>query len=185
MKRISWNSPVVLGFTIISGIVLGLNILTKGLTNHMFFSIYRTSFTDPFFYIRLFGHVLGHASVEHYTRNMVVILLVGPLLEEKYGSRRFLILLCLVAVVTGLFHIFLDGGSALLGASGIDFALIILASITGNTRSNTIPMTLIIVSIIYIGQEVYSGVITHDNISQLTHILGGIVGAGYGMLENK
>ena len=148
MKKISWNSPVVLSFALVSGLALEANIITNGLANGLFFSVYKSSFTDPLFYVRLFGHVLGHANLEHYTSNMILFLLVGPLLEEKYGSQRFLSIIAIVALVTGLVHIFLPGRSALLGASGVDFALILLASVTGSRTGNAIPLTLIIVAII-------------------------------------
>ena len=185
MKRISWNSPVVLSFALVSGLALAANILTNGLSNRLFFSVYKGSFTDPLFYVRLFGHVLGHASLEHYTNNMILFLLVGPLLEEKYGSQRFLSIIAIVAMVTGLVHIFLPGRTALLGASGVDFALILLASVTGSRNNNAIPLTLIIVAVIYIGQQIYEGLTIADNISQLTHIIGGSIGAVYGMAVQK
>lgn len=181
MKKISWNSPVVLGFVFLSLFVLVLNILTRGYTNQLLFSVYKSSFLNPLFYIRLFGHVLGHGGIEHYFNNMLLLLLVGPLLEEKYGSKRFLTLLLLVALVTGLVHILIGKQTALMGASGVVFACIILSSITGRADAKTIPVTLIIVALLYIGQQVYEGIFVNDNISQLTHIVGGIVGALYGL----
>ena len=184
MKRISFNSPVVLTFTLLSGIALLLNYLTGGLTNALLFSVYKGSLLDPLFYIRLFTHVLGHANLEHYTSNMILFLLVGPLLEEKYGSKKLFFIIMLVALVTGIIHVILPGYSMLLGASGVDFAFIILASITG-TRDNRIPLTFIIVAIIYIGQQIYQGILLRDQVSQLTHIVGGCVGGIYGLTYKK
>ena len=40
---------------------------------------------------------------------------------------------------------------------------------------------MIIVALIYISQEIYAGVTTADNISHLTHIIGGSIGAVYGL----
>ncbi len=182
MKRIKWNSPVILWFVLICGLVLCLNIFTNGYTNSTFFSIYKSSYTNPLFYIRLLGHVLGHANLEHYLNNMMMILLVGPLLEEKYGSKKLITIMVVVAIVTGLVHIFLNGNSALLGASGIVFAFILLASTTGRRKDNEIPFTLILVAILYIGGQIYEGIFTKDTISQLTHIIGGLIGAGYGLI---
>ena len=184
MKKISFNSPVILSFTIISGIVLLLNYLTGGITNSLLFSVYKSNMMNPLFYVRLFGHVLGHANLEHYASNMILFLLVGPLLEEKYGSKKLFFIIMLVALVTGIVHILLPGNSMLLGASGVDFAFIILASITGN-NDNKIPLTLIIVAIIYIGQQVYQGILVRDSVSQLTHIVGGAVGGIYGLMNKR
>ncbi len=184
MKKISFNSPVILGFALLSLASLVLNMTTQGYTNAYFFSIYRTSFTDPMQYVRLFTHVLGHASFTHYTNNMLMLLLVGPLLEEKYGSKRILRVMIAVALVTGIVHIMLPGNSALLGASGIVFAFILMASVTG-TRGK-IPLTMVIVAAIYIGQQIYTGVTSADNISQITHIIGGSIGSIYGLsMQNK
>lgn len=186
MKRIKWNSPVVLWFTLLCGATLILNYVTAGASNTLLFSVYKSSFKDPLFYVRLFGHVFGHASVDHYINNMMMLLLVGPLLEEKYGSNRLMTIMAVVAVVTGLVHIFLQGNTALLGASGIVFAFILLASTTGRRKENEIPMTLILVAILYIGVQVYEGIFVKDTVSQLTHIVGGVIGAGYGlMLKSK
>ena len=179
MKRITFNSPVVLGFAIISAIALAMNIVTNGYTNMMFFSVYKSSWTDPLAYLRIFTHVLGHASISHYANNMVLFLLVGPLLEEKYGSSRLFSIIATVALVTGLVHILLPGNSALLGASGVIFAFILLSSVTGDGKG--IPLTMIIVALIYISQQIYEGVTVADNISQLTHIIGGSIGAVYGL----
>ena len=87
MKKITWNSPVILSFALISLIALGLNTITNGTTNYLIFSVYGGSLLNPLFYLRLFTHVLGHADLSHYMNNMLLFLLVGPMLEEKYGSK--------------------------------------------------------------------------------------------------
>lgn len=84
-------------------------------------------------------------------------------------------------MITGLIHILLSPNTGLLGASGVDFAFILLASVTGSRSGNEIPLTLLIVAIIYFSQQIYAGVTASDNISQLTHIIGGAIGAVYGM----
>lgn len=184
MKKIRWNSPVVLGFAIVSLIVLVVNRFTGGKANLLLFSVYRSSYTNPLFYLRLFGHVLGHISVEHYMNNMLILLLVGPLLEEKYGSKKFLFIIMAVALATSVAHLIVGGNAILLGASGVVFACILLASVTG-TSEDEIPVTLILVALLYLGQQVYDGLFTKDNISQLSHIVGGAVGAGLGLFLRR
>ena len=80
MKKITWNSPVILSFVLVSGAALLLNWASGGWANRYLFSVYSGSLLDPLFYVRLFGHVLGHASLSHYSGNMILILLIGPLL---------------------------------------------------------------------------------------------------------
>lgn len=66
--------------------------------------------------------------------------------------------------------------------SGAIFDFILLASFT-DFREGEIPFTFILVAAIFIGQQVYEGIAVQNNISNMTHIVGGIVGAiiGYGI----
>lgn len=178
-RRLQYNSPVVLTFAAISLGALILNGVTHGVSNVLVFSVYRSELSDPFTYVRLFCHVLGHTDINHYVSNMMMFLLLGPIVEEKYGSANLVILIDITAVITGLVNMMLFRNSALLGASGVVFCLVVLASMT-SFSSGRIPLTMILVMILYIGQEVYSGLFTRDNISQLTHIIGGVIGCVYG-----
>ena len=99
--RISFNSPVILIFSIASLLVLGLSYMTGGVSDRLLFCVYRSSLSDPLTYFRFFGHVLGHANWEHFLSNIMMILVVGPLLEEKYGSTDTLIVILTTAFVTG------------------------------------------------------------------------------------
>jgi GlpG protein len=68
---------------------------------------------------------------------------------------------------------------ALCGASGVCFAFILLSSIT-SLREGEIPLTFILVAVLFLGGQVLDGLFARDNISQFGHIVGGIVGAGLG-----
>lgn len=182
--KVSFNSPVVLTFSIICLVALLLNYLTKGWANRTLFSVYRSSFLNPLTYFRVLGHVFGHADWEHFLGNITLILVVGPLLEEKYGSWNMGAIMLSTALVTGLVHILFFPNVMLLGASGIVFAFILLSSIT-SIRDGSIPMTFILVAVIYIGEQVFQGLFVKSNISNLTHIIGGILGATFGYIMNK
>lgn len=184
LKMIQYNSPVVLTFALVSLAALLLGMATGGESTRLLFCVYRSSSTDPLTYVRLFGHVLGHASLSHYVSNMMLFLLLGPLIEEKYGSLRLLGMILLTALVTGLANILCFPQTALLGASGIVFMLIILSSMV-RLEEGKIPLTMVLVVIIYLGQELYSGIAVQDNISQLTHILGGACGGAFGWALNR
>ena len=181
MKKlvIRLNAPVTIGFALISLLVLILDGVTGGYTTTAFFSVYRSSLADPLTYIRFFGHVLGHSSYSHYMGNMLLLLLVGPPLEEKYGGRTLLLAITITAAVTGLVHFIFFPSSALLGASGIVFMMIVLSSFT-EMKKGGIPITLILVVVLYLGQEILTGLSGADNISQLTHIVGGVCGIIFG-----
>lgn len=182
--RISFNSPAILGFSFLCFTTLILNFVSGGLTNKLFFSVYRSSLLSPFTYIRLFGHILGHAGWEHFIGNITLILVVGPLLEEKYGSSNMVFVILSTALVTGIVNFIFFPDVQLLGASGVVFALILLSSLT-SIKEGSVPLTFILVAIIYIGGQVYDGIFVKDHVSNLTHILGGMVGAGLGYVMNK
>ncbi len=182
--RLSFNSPVVLGFTVVCFGALILSMMTGGKANHLFFSVYRSSLMSPLTYIRFVGHVFGHAGWEHFLGNIMLILVVGPLLEEKYGSANLLFVVLATALVTGIANFALFPRVQLLGASGVVFALILLSSFT-SMKEGEIPLTFILVAALYIGQQIYQGIFVNDNVSNLTHILGGVVGAGLGYVMNK
>jgi len=174
-KTISYNSPVILTFTLLCLAVLGLDKLTGGVSTAKLFCVYRSSLRDALTYPRFFLHVLGHAGLSHFMSNILLLLVIGPPLEERFGSKRILLAMAITALVTGLVQFIFFPGSALLGASGIVFMLIVMLSMTGRS-SGSIPLTMLVVLVLYLGQQVIDGIFTKDNISQLTHILGGVCG---------
>ncbi len=178
--KIVFNSPVVITFTAVCLFATLLGTLTGHYTDHLFFSVYRAPLSDPLTYVRFIGHVFGHADFSHFMSNITYILLLGPLLEEKYGSKNFAVIILITAIITGLvqFTIFQGG---LLGASGVVFALIILSSVT-SFKGGGIPITFILIAVLYIGQEIFNALFIIDNVSQITHIVGGIVGAVIGFM---
>ena len=183
-RRITFNSPVVLGFVIISLGAMVANYLTMSVSNQLLFTTYHSSLLSPMTYVRFFTHVLGHAGWSHYIGNMMYMLLLGPMLEEKYGSRAIIEVILVTGLVTGVVTWVFFPGIALCGASGVVFAFIMMTSFT-SFKEGEIPLTVILVAIIFIGQQVYEGLFIQDNISNMGHILGGIVGALAGYTLNK
>lgn len=187
MKRkvkISFNSPVVLWFSIISLAALIIGAITQGASTRLLFSVYRSSLANPLTYVRFIGHVFGHANWSHFIGNIMLLLVVGPMLEEKYGSSNILFVILATALVTGIVNFIFFPHVQLLGASGVVFAFILLSSFT-SIREGTIPITFILVALIYIGGEIYDGVFVKDNVANLTHIIGGGVGSGLGYVMTK
>ncbi|MBQ2041864.1 MAG: rhomboid family intramembrane serine protease [Firmicutes bacterium] len=182
--KIKLNSPLILGFVFLSLAAMILNITTGGASNRLLFMTYRSSLADPLTYVRFFGHALGHSGWQHYIGNMSYILLLGPMLEEKYGAKRLLGVMALTALITGLVNYFFFPHVALCGASGVVFAFILMTSFT-SFKKGEIPITFILVAIVYLGQQVYDGIFIKDNISNMAHIVGGIVGAVSGYMMRK
>lgn len=184
LRKIDYNAPVSLSLAIAAFLVLCLGWVTGGLTTRLLFCVYGSPWTDPLTYVRVFGHVLGHADLSHYMGNMMLLLLVGPMVEEFYGSGRLLLMCAVTAVVTGLVDMVFFPTTALLGASGIVFMMIILASMV-SYRKGKIPLTFFFVAAMYLGQEIYNAIFAADDISQLTHIIGGALGLVFGLTMRR
>ena len=173
-----YNSIVILTFFFISLIAVILNYITKGKSNDLLFSSYRSSLLNPLTYIRLFTNIFGHANFKHFTNNFLYILLIGPMIEEKYGSTNLIIMILTTAAITGIINSIISKNK-ILGASGIVYMLIILSSFV-NIQSGKIPITLILIFIFYIINEIIDGVFKKDNISHIGHLIGAICGCIFG-----
>jgi len=174
------NSPVILWLTLIALIVLIIDLITP-INMVMLFGARRTSIFDPMQYVRLFTHVLVHSGISHYVGNFMMILAIGPMVEEKYGGGRLVLAIVITAFITGLFKVLIFPGVVLVGASGIVFMLILMASFT-NIRQGRLPITVLLVAVLYIGNEIILGLFTSDNVSRISHIIGGLCGAVFGLV---
>ena len=182
--KISYNAPVILSFVFICFAAMLIGVLTGGDGTQLLFMTYHSSLKNPLTYLRFFTHIFGHSGWSHFIGNAAYLLLLGPMLEEKYGSRMLIEIIAITAFVTGIVNYIFFWNVGLCGASGVVFAFIVLASFTG-FKEGEIPLTFILVAIIFIGQQVYEGIAVSDNISNMAHIVGGLVGAAIGYLLNK
>ena len=181
---ILYNSPVILTFALLSLLALALGKLTGGWTTQNLFCVYRSPLTDLLTYPRFFLHVRGNPDFAACCTNSVIMLAVGPMAEERFGSKRLLLAIAVTALVTGLVLWFSFPNAALMGASGVVFMLIVLASFAG-VRGGTIPLTLILVLALYLGGEIVQAVTGEAGLQQLTHIAGGVVGVIFGFWSSR
>ncbi len=179
LKYFNYNAYVTLTMFFISLITLIINYLTKGKANKYVFSTERASLLNPLTYLRLFTHILGHSDWSHFSNNYLKILLLGPLIEEKYGSIDFLIMILLTAFITGIVN-YIKGDTRLNGASNITFMLIVLSAFV-NISDNKIPLTLVLIILFYITDEVIN-IRKDDDIAHYGHITGAICGGVFGYM---
>lgn len=182
--KIVFNAPAVIWFSAACLIASLLNELTTGRSNEIFFMTYHSSLRSPMTYVRFFTHIFGHADWEHLIGNISYILLLGPMLEEKYTSRIIVEVLVVTAIVTGVLNYIFFANTALCGASGVVFAFMLLSSFT-SFKEGEIPLTFILVAGLFLGQQVIQGIMETDNVSNMAHIVGGILGAMLGYSMNK
>ncbi len=182
--KISYNAPITLTFVIICFTATILGVITRDAVTRVLFLTYRDSLANPMTYLRFFTHIFGHSGWSHFIGNASYLLLLGPLLEEKYGAKGILMVMGITSIVTALVNFIIFPNTGLCGASGVVFAFILLASFTG-FKEGELPLTFILVAVIFLGQQVIEGVAVRDNISNMAHIVGGIVGAAFGYFLNK
>ncbi|MEZ4367571.1 MAG: rhomboid family intramembrane serine protease [Kofleriaceae bacterium] len=175
--RFTYNAPVVLTFAVASTVVLLWSEYVNA--DAMRYFAAWPEFHGAPSYIGLFSHVLGHAGWDHLLGNFSMILLIGPILEERHGSKGLLGMIAITALVTGLVQVTIGDGF-LVGASGIVFMMILLASMA-NIRAGEIPLTFVAVAVLYLGREVVAA-FDDDKISQMAHLIGGVTGAAFGFL---
>ncbi len=183
--KIKYNAPTTLTFSLICVIVLIVSsLLTGGRLIADFFSCPGRGGFDPqsiLSYPRLVLHVIGHRDWAHLFSNLAILLLLGPILEQTYGSFSLLLMTGVTALVTGVLNVLIFP-AGLMGASGIVFMMILLASFT-NFNKGEIPLTFILIMVLYLGQEVWNAIAHRDQISQFAHIIGGFCGSLFGFFR--
>ena len=182
--RITLNAPVILTFTLLCFLATLAGRLTGGAATEVLFMTYRAPLNDPMTWLRLVTHVIGHADWAHFIGNASYLLLLGPMLEEKHGPMAIAGIILTTALITGVVNTIFFPRVAVCGASGVVFAFILLTSYT-SFREGELPVTVLLVAAIYIGQQMYDGIVLKDNISNMAHILGGVTGGVIGYELNR
>ena len=178
--QFDYNSVVILTYLFISLGAWFLNTITRGGTNKLLFSNYRSSWLNPLTYIRLFTHSIGHKDWDHFVSNFLYILLIGPMIEEKYGSLNLIIMFLITSLVIALYNIIFDN-NIILGASGNVYMLIVLSSFS-NISEGKIPLTVIMICIFYVIGEIKSSLLERNSKTYHDgHLIGALCGLLFGI----
>ena len=178
--RIKYNAPTILTYAFICALVMALSVtLLPSLARDWFMIPGKGHFSPSNIrhWVSLISHAAGHSSWSHLIGNFSMILLIGPMLEESYGSLALLVMMVITALVTGVLNV-LFFTTGLMGASGVAFMMILLASFTNFSRGE-IPLTFILVLVLYLGDQLLKS-FGSGNISHFAHIAGGFCGSLFG-----
>ena len=187
--RVTYNAPVTLTFVAVCTLIMLLDtyVFDRHLAAALFiipggkYSSHPFDWKAPLDYFRLFSHVFGHADWQHLIANMSLVLLLGPIIESRYGSRVLALVITITALVTGVINACLITHPEM-GASDVVFMMIMLASFTSFAK-NEIPLSFILVFILYIGGQFFNfGTLQHNGISVIAHIAGGLCGSLFAFL---
>lgn len=184
--KISYNAPVTLTFALISAVVLFLDTFLNNTLIPAFFTCPGNAqcsvpfdITNALDYARMLLHIFGHKDWNHFLGNMAFILLLGPVIEERYGSKILTLMMSVTAFVTGILNACFSP-VPMFGSSDIAFMMILLTSFTSISKSE-IPLSFILILILYIGREIL-GTGKEENIATLAHIAGGLCGSLFAFL---
>ena len=178
--QFDYNSKVIITYLFICLGAWLLNKITGGWSNKTFFSSYRSSPLNPLTYVRLFTHCIGHKDFDHLVSNFLYILLVGPMIEEKYGSINLIIMFMITSLVIALYNILFDN-NVILGASGNVYMLIVLSSFA-NISEGKIPITVILILIFFVlGEAKRSITERHSKVYHDGHLIGALCGLLFGI----
>ena len=177
--KFDYNSVVILTYLFISLGACFLNFITQGFTNKLLFTSYRSSIFNSLTYVRLFTHSIGHQDLNHLIHNFLFILLVGPMIEEKYGSINLIVMFLITYLIIGLFNTIISN-YIIIGASGNVYMLIVLSSFS-NITEGKIPLTLILILIFYVISEIRDSVTgANKGVYHGGHLLGALCGIAFG-----
>ncbi len=187
LLKLKYNAPLTLSYMAASFLVLILGLAANGGKSGVLYAFTvggKLDLMNIGQWFRFFSHILGHANYIHFFQNFTILLLIGPMLEEKFGAKNLAIYILITAFITGILQtIFFN--SLLLGASGIVFMFIVLASMS-NFKAGEIPLTFVLIIVIYIGNElILATSVNESNISHYAHIMGGVCGTVFGFFNKK
>ncbi|MFH1589170.1 MAG: rhomboid family intramembrane serine protease [archaeon] len=168
---------VVTYITIITVIAFLLQYLIPNFTNY-FMLLSADVYTRPWI---LVTHMFMHGSPMHLLFNMYALFLFGGLLEQKIGSKRFLMLYFGAGIIAGFVASFFY--PAALGASGAIMAvlatLIVLMPQLKVLFFLVIPMPFWVAGMVWIALDVF-GVFFPSGVGNIAHLVGMAIGLLYG-----
>ncbi len=181
--KLKYNAPASLTFALAATIVLLIDqYIMPGMIEALFTAEGSSTFqfNDIPAYVRMFTHIFGHAGWDHLLSNLTLILLLGPILEEKYTTKSVAWMIVFTALVNGMVNaLFFE--SALMGSSGIAFMMILMVSFA-NIKTGEFPLTALLVVGLYLVKEILA-IFRYDDISQISHIIGAACGAVFGFIR--
>lgn len=190
--KIKVNAPVTIAMTMLCLLFV---VITQQVLKHFSINLVEKTFSavgnaksavpfnfkNPVHYLRILLHVFGHSNWIHFSCNFSLILILGPILEERYGSPAIIIMSSVAIIVSGLLNACFFT-SAIMGADSIVFMMILLSSYAALTKGE-IQIPVVMLFILFICMEFFmeiSGGI--KDIAKISQLAGGICGSMFGFL---
>lgn len=181
--KLKFNAPVTFSIALVATLVMAIDrFLAAGLIGSVF-TAPGGNFepTNAMHYVGILTYIFGHESWVHMWNNFLIIILLGPILEEKYDPKSFGIMILAATVVTALFNILLRQ-PPLVGSSALAFMMIMLVSFA-RSKPGDIPVSFILVFVLYLLSELTKATGGTGGGGSIAHIVGGICGVIFGFMK--
>jgi len=174
---------------------VALSLIAVNVTVFILQQVLGNSFTEAFLLISsdiwhrpwiLLTSMFLHGSFNHILFNMYGLMIFGPLLEQKIGSKRFLTIYLfsglVAALLSSLFYARALGASgAIMGIIG---ALVVLMPDLRLLLFFIIPMPLWMAGIVWIAIDAW-GVLVPSGVANIAHLIGMGTGMMYALYIKK
>lgn len=184
-----YDAPVTLTFAILAVIIfilyttvlkdkIGTSILISPTSSK---GTLPFSFKDPLSYFRLIFHILGFTDKSVLISDLIFILLLGPQMEERYGSVVIGVMIFVSALFSGVLNACFCV-NPICGASAPVFMLILLYALMFLTKKK-ISATSLAIIILFVFREVIQGN-PNGIVGVVINIAGGLCGSLFALLTS-
>ncbi len=187
-----YDAPATLTFAFICIILFILDsLLLKGQLSHNYLISPTTAAgkmpfmaSNPLSYLRLVLYSFGAASASTLVCNMIFVLLLGPSMEERYGTVVIAIMMAVCILFSGVLTACFSKTS-LTGSSAVIFMMIFLNSFVSLSKKK-IPVSFVVVFFLFIFREIFDleNASLADGIKIIINIAGGLCGSLFAFLTS-
>ena len=188
--KVSYDAPVTLTFVIVCAIIFLLNmLLAKSGKVAGFEKIFASPTSQagvlPFIpkqvlsYLRLLLYIFGTFEINTLLSNLIMIVILGPAMEERYGSVIIGLMIFVSALFSGVLNACFSAES-LVGALPVICMMVFLNAFMAFSKK-TVPLTFIFVIILIAFMQIFSG---NNAIQTVICIAGGLCGSLFAFLTS-
>ncbi len=185
--KISYDAPVTLTFVIVCVILFLLNtyVIKNGAVGKVLASPTSTSGSFPFIvsqplsYLRLFLYIFGSDNILFLFSNLYLIMLLGPAMEERYGSVIIGIMIFVSALFSGVLNACFSSKS-LIGALPVA-SMILFLNVFNSFLKKKLPLSFVLIIALFVSLEAYCRV---NAIHFIICMAGGLCGSLFALLTS-
>ena len=185
--KFSYDSPVALSFAIITVLVYLLNTLVlKGKIDSFFYAPTAASgefafnFKEAASYLRLVLYQFGYFDLYFLFRDLIIILLLGQILEERYGSVIMGLMMFFSSLFSGVLNACFCTGK-IYGAASIVIMMVFLNTLTSISKKNVSILSVATIALV-VCSEFFTK--SHGFLGVIVSVAGGLCGSLFAFLAS-